>query len=153
MKPRSWTLVLGMLGLAAMLAAKVSAQKDEPATPEGVEVLARGPVHEGFAVPFQTRPLPSHIVPNKPPDPINEVPPDEKPAGDHVTVASRLLGLGRRTKELPVGERLLACAASGSAVGAGQLATGRGRLAVDFRFLGGRGPARDDLSARAASVR
>ena len=84
MKPRSWTLVLGMLGLAAMLAAKVPAQKDEPATPEGVEVLARGPVHEGFAVPFQTRPLPSHIVPNKPPDPINEVPPDEKPAGDHV---------------------------------------------------------------------
>ena len=85
MKPRSWTLVLGMLGLAAMLAAKVSAQKDEPATPEGVEVLARGPVHEGFAVPSQTRPLPSQVVPNKPPDPINEVPPDEKPAGDHVT--------------------------------------------------------------------
>jgi len=51
---------------------------------EGVEVLARGPIHEAFAAPSQARPLPSHVVPKKPPDPIEELPPDEKPAGDHV---------------------------------------------------------------------
>jgi WXXGXW repeat (2 copies) len=57
---------------------------DEPAPKEGVEVLARGPVHEAFATPSQARPLPSHVVPKKPPNPIEEIPPDQKPAGDHV---------------------------------------------------------------------
>ena len=84
MKPRSWTLVVGMLCLAALLAAKASAQKDEPATREGVEVLSRGPVHEAFATPSEARPLPSDVVPKKPPDPIEELPPDEKPADDQV---------------------------------------------------------------------
>ncbi len=79
MKPRIWALIV-----AALLTAHAPAQKDEPAPKEGVEVLARGPVHEAFAVPSQARPLPSHVVPNKPPEPIDEVPPDEKPAGDHV---------------------------------------------------------------------
>jgi hypothetical protein len=84
MKPITRNLLAATLCLTALLAARASAQKDEPATKEGVEVLARGPVHEAFATPSQARPLPSHVVPNKPPDAIDEVPPDEKPAGDHV---------------------------------------------------------------------
>ncbi len=84
MKPHTWTMTtMAALGLTALVTATLFAQKDEPAT-EGVEVLARGPVHEAFAAPAQARPLPSHVAPNKPPDPIEEVPPDEKPAGDHV---------------------------------------------------------------------
>src|SRR5689334_5348026 len=84
MKSRIWTLIAAALGAATLLITPVSAQKDEPASKEGVEVLARGPVHEAFAAPSQARPLPSPVVPNKPPELIEEVPPDEKPAGDHV---------------------------------------------------------------------
>jgi hypothetical protein len=84
MKPTTWIPTATALGLAALLVTSAPAQKDEPAAKEGVEVLARGPVHEAFAEPSQARPLPSPIVPNKPPDPIEEAPPDEKPAGDHV---------------------------------------------------------------------
>jgi hypothetical protein len=73
------------LGLATFIAVGAPSQTDRPpAQPEGVEVLARGPVHEGFAAPAQARPLPSQVAPNKPPDPIEEVPPDEKPVGDQV---------------------------------------------------------------------
>jgi hypothetical protein len=84
MKPSTWTLTAVTLGLTASLAPSAFAQKGEPAPKEGVEVLARGPVHEAFAEPSQARPLPSHVVPKKPPDPIEELPPVEKPAGDHV---------------------------------------------------------------------
>lgn len=83
MKLHIWTVTMAALGLTALLTATLFAQKDEPAT-EGIEVLARGPVHEAFAAPAQPRPLPSHVALNKPPDPIEEVPPDVKPAGDHV---------------------------------------------------------------------
>src|SRR4029077_8297925 len=84
MKPRTWAFMVATLGLAPLLSAKAPAPADDPATKEGVEVLARGPVHEAFAAPSQARPLPSHVVPNKPPDAIEELPPVEKPAGDHV---------------------------------------------------------------------
>ncbi len=86
MNLRTLTLIWGLMVPAALEAPKALAADDEPPPqPPGVEVLARGPVHEGFAVPAQTRPLPSHDVPVKPPDPIDELPPDEKPAGDHVS--------------------------------------------------------------------
>ncbi len=55
-----------------------------PASPDGVEVQARGPVHEAFAQPVNRQPEPGPVVPKQPPDPIEEVPPDEKPEGDNV---------------------------------------------------------------------
>ncbi len=77
--------LLGFMGLATLVSVGTPSQTvSPPDQPEGVEVLARGPVHEAFAVPAQTRPLPPQVAPNKPPDPIEEVPPDEKPVGDHV---------------------------------------------------------------------
>ena len=42
-------------------------------------MLARGPVHEAFAQPFQANPQPGPVVPKRPPDPIPEEPPDQKP--------------------------------------------------------------------------
>lgn len=84
MNPRTGTFLVAMLGLAALLVAKAPAPADEPAAKEGVEVLARGLVHEAFAAPSQARPLPTHVVPKTPPNPIEELPPDEKPAGDPV---------------------------------------------------------------------
>ena len=115
MKLHARTFMMVTLGLAAFVATKASAQKVVPATPDGVEVLARGPVHEAS----QRRPRHGRCPrrrTEKPPDPIEEVPPDEKPAGDHVLWIPAVSGMGRRTKRLPVGERLVACAAAGPTV-------------------------------------
>ena len=50
---------------------------------KGIEAQPRGPVHEGFAQPFQLQPEPGPVVPKQPPEPIPEVPPDMKPDGDN----------------------------------------------------------------------
>ena len=50
---------------------------------DGVEVLARGPVHEGYAATAEV-PQAGEIVAKAPPDPVEELPPDQKPAGDNV---------------------------------------------------------------------
>jgi hypothetical protein len=52
--------------------------------PDGVEVLARGPVNEAFAEPVIRAPRASPVVPKQPPPPIEEMPPDQKPEGDSV---------------------------------------------------------------------
>lgn len=51
---------------------------------EGVEVLTRGPVHEAFAATLTYDPEPGLIVPQAPPEPIEELPPEQRPAGDDV---------------------------------------------------------------------
>jgi hypothetical protein len=56
-----------------------------PATPKGVEVMARGPVHEAFATPTG-EPVATKPVPKKPPQPLEEMPPDQKPQGDVIWV-------------------------------------------------------------------
>ncbi|HEV3144512.1 MAG TPA: hypothetical protein VGZ47_11555, partial [Gemmataceae bacterium] len=49
------------------------------------EVLGRGPIHEGFAQPYDGNPTPpSEVAPKKPPEPIPEQPPDVKPDGKNV---------------------------------------------------------------------
>jgi len=51
---------------------------------EGMEVLARGPMHEAFAAPVVFDPEPGMMVPKAPPASIEELPPDERPDGDNV---------------------------------------------------------------------
>jgi len=53
--------------------------------PNGIEVLARGPIHEAFASPT-VDPKPTQLVPKKPPQALDELPPDEKPEGDVVWI-------------------------------------------------------------------
>jgi len=82
-----WSFFAGALGLAVLLTAQSPAQNDEPPpdpTPKGVEVQTRGPVHEAYAEPTETRPQPSVVVPKQPPNVIDEIPPDEKPEGSDV---------------------------------------------------------------------
>jgi hypothetical protein len=55
----------------------------QPAQDDGVEVLAKGPVHEAFAATAEA-PAAAPVAKKQPPDPIEELPPDQKPAGDHV---------------------------------------------------------------------
>jgi len=49
------------------------------------EVLTRGAIHEAFAQPVVFNASPTTVVPQKPPEAIEEMPPEQKPAGDHVT--------------------------------------------------------------------
>src|SRR5262245_52140549 len=55
----------------------------QPALPDGVEALARGPVHEAYASTAEQTTAPP-TVPKQPPEPIEELPPDQKPEGDNV---------------------------------------------------------------------
>jgi hypothetical protein len=52
--------------------------------PEGMDVQARGPIHEAFAAPAQQLPQAGPIVPKQPPQAIPEIPPDQKPDGNDV---------------------------------------------------------------------
>jgi hypothetical protein len=58
--------------------------EDEPPPPEGVEVLARGPIHEAYAEPAAEKPIPGKILTKQPPPTIEEVPPDQRPDGENV---------------------------------------------------------------------
>ena len=71
-------IVLGSSGTAR------AGQEPEAGEPEGVQVLTQGPIHEAFAEPVLFDPKPGPIVPKAPPQPIEEVPPEQKPEGDNV---------------------------------------------------------------------
>jgi uncharacterized membrane protein YgcG len=68
------------LGLSKSQAADVPRELAD----SGMEVLAKGPLHEGFAQPTTAAPEPGPLAPKQPPDPIPEEPPDQKPEGADV---------------------------------------------------------------------
>jgi hypothetical protein len=64
-----------------------TAEQGQPAAAsaeQGVQVLTRGPVHEAFAETVTFDPQPGIVVPKAPPAAIEEVPPEQRPAGDNV---------------------------------------------------------------------
>jgi hypothetical protein len=76
-------LVAGCAGLWLLLS--LSAESESPAAaPDSIDVLAQGPVHEAYAQPVGDPPEAGPVVPKEPPALIDEVPPDQKPAGDNV---------------------------------------------------------------------
>jgi hypothetical protein len=58
--------------------------QDPPDTPTNYEVITRGPVHEAFAQPTDVNPESGPVAPKAPPEPVEEIPPDQKPDGDDV---------------------------------------------------------------------
>ena len=64
----------------------VAVSRAQPADDDqgGAEVLTRGPVHEAFAGVVSYNPEPGIVVTARPPDLIEEIPPEEKPEGDDV---------------------------------------------------------------------
>ena len=48
------------------------------------EVLTRGPVHEAWAEPISFDAEPGPVAPRIPPEPVEEMPPDQRPEGDSV---------------------------------------------------------------------
>ena len=82
--------------------------------------MTRGPVHEAFAAPVVHDPKAAPTIDKEPPAPINELPPDQKPAGQNVQWIS---GYWAGTS--------LETTSSGSAVsGASRLLTASGSLAT-----------------------
>jgi hypothetical protein len=51
---------------------------------QGPQVMTRGPIHEAFATPVVHDPTAGPVVPKDPPQPIEEMPPDQKPAGQNI---------------------------------------------------------------------
>jgi hypothetical protein len=85
MNIRHASVLATSIGLVTLLIVdSVSRSQEIPAEPQGAEVQARGPVHEAFAEPTDLQPQPGPVVPKQPPDPIDELPPDQKPQGDNV---------------------------------------------------------------------
>ncbi|MBM4005137.1 MAG: hypothetical protein FJ295_17920, partial [Planctomycetes bacterium] len=70
--------------LAAPLPAPAARGQEPGEGDEELEVLARGPVHEAFAEPIVFDAEPGPVVPKPPPEPIDEIPPDQRPDGENV---------------------------------------------------------------------
>ncbi len=87
---RPWPLFLilggGLLALSPLRGQDAAPDDAPPPVPKGVEVLARGPVHEAFAS-LTAEPQPTKAVPKKPPKALQEMPPDEKPEGDAIWIS------------------------------------------------------------------
>jgi len=77
---------IGLIGQPASGRAEQDPALGYPAQPfGGPEVLTRGPIHEAFATPVVFNPTRPIVVPNPPPQTqVNEIPPDQKPAGADV---------------------------------------------------------------------
>jgi hypothetical protein len=85
---RLWIRKFGMIFLPAVVAV-IAAALPVAAVPNDLtygenemEILAHGPVHEAFAETVAFDPEPGIIVPKAPPEPINEIQPDQKPDGN-----------------------------------------------------------------------
>ncbi len=66
-----------------MSGSMASAQEKED--PQGAEVMTRGPVHEAFAGTVSYDPVVGAMVTGRPPEVIDELPPDQRPEGENVT--------------------------------------------------------------------
>jgi hypothetical protein len=60
------------------------AQAVDQTDPQGGQVLTRGPIHEAFAAPVVHDPASGPVISKQPPELIQEMPPDQKPAGQNV---------------------------------------------------------------------
>lgn len=93
--------LVAFAAVAAVLATHVDSQEPQqpavgppptpaadpaPQVPNGVEVMARGPIHEAYASP-SVEAKPTQPVAKKPPEPLEEMAPEERPDGDVVWIA------------------------------------------------------------------
>lgn len=87
---KGWTILMSCLLVVGVT--PVANAQTKLATPNelkatvgaDVEVLTRGPLHEAFAIPATHDAVELPLVKQQPPEPIDELLPEHKPAGDNV---------------------------------------------------------------------
>ncbi len=76
-------------GAAALLLAVWQAHTMAPSAVGQIagegEILTQGPIHEAYASETAEARIQSEVIRSRPPDPIEELPPDQRPDGDNVT--------------------------------------------------------------------
>lgn len=75
-------LLTGIISLSLSVA--ISRAQPSSYEADGEEVLTRGPVHEAFAAVVSYNPEPGIVVRKRPPELVEELPPEERPEGDDV---------------------------------------------------------------------
>lgn len=81
---RGTLIVLATMVTIAGLHQRVAAQPKAPADQTRIEILTRGPLHEAFAETISFDPQPGVVAPMAPPEPIEEVTPNQRPEGSNV---------------------------------------------------------------------
>jgi hypothetical protein len=83
----SWCTLTALVAVGSTLGwnHRAAAQQAAAVDPNGMEVLTRGPVHEAFAETIAFDPEPGIVVAKAPPEPIDEIAPDQRPEGANVT--------------------------------------------------------------------
>jgi len=76
-------IVMTLIMATAMLYGEATGQPPPMPAEEHPEVLTRGPVNEAFAQPVNLEIQAGFTAPTEPPPNIEEIPPAERPAGDH----------------------------------------------------------------------
>lgn len=77
-------LALFCVGIFLAAAVPQDPGRNPPPNAEQPEVLTRGPVHEAYASAASGEVKASPIIAKQPPEPIEELPPDQKPEGENV---------------------------------------------------------------------
>ena len=77
---------IGLCSASLFVTAWLYAQEPppKPDSAYAVQELTRGPIHEAFGQPIVLNPQPAPVNAMAPPQPVEELPPDQKPAGDNV---------------------------------------------------------------------
>jgi hypothetical protein len=85
-KPRFCWRALTIVAVTTFFGASAHGQPPPPAggAPDGAQELTRGPIHEAFGQPTTFDPQAGPISPKQPPEPVEELPPEQKPEGDNV---------------------------------------------------------------------
>ncbi len=81
------TLLFPLSVASLFMGAMAGSGQDDDAPPppiQGVEIQTRGPIHESFAQPNEAKPEAGELIPRQPPEPVPELPPDEKPDGERI---------------------------------------------------------------------
>jgi len=78
------SLLTAGLAVATLQDTRVQGGAEARVDERGIEVQVRGTVHEAFAQPATLIQTGIKVVAKQPPEPINELPPDQKPEGDNV---------------------------------------------------------------------
>jgi WXXGXW repeat (2 copies) len=83
---RTYMLMLGVgLAMATPLVSTATPDNTPPSDlVKGIEIQARGQIHEAFAQPLDLQPEAAQPTPKEPPPPIPEQPPEQRPEGDNV---------------------------------------------------------------------